>query len=111
MSKYTDILKKSIIQPQEPISSKPERVVVDDEKPIYKPPHKRRNISYASWEYAYFPHLVNMYKIIGCDDEDARSMYNFFQFIYYVSSGKISSHLDKAQEEIYSEYLIKRDEE
>lgn len=116
MSKYADVLKKSINQTL-PVSSGDERVTVTDEKPAsygYKqPPTKRGDCNYDRWERAYFTYLVEMYRIMsGYELEwNPAEMYQFFQFIYYVSSGEISHHLEKftqEQEEAYFEYLIKR---
>jgi hypothetical protein len=115
MSRYADILKKSISQPQ-PVNSGNERVAVVDEKHTYReeqPPPKRGDRNYNRWEYAYFPHLVEMYRIL-CNNEfewDPPPMYQFFEFIYYVSSGEISEYLEKPteeQHEAYLEYQIKR---
>lgn len=117
MSKYADIVRKGIDQPQSTCDNS-EQVTIIDEEPKYNftcPPSKRGNYNYDRWEYAYFSHLVNMYRIV-CEDSkawDPKSMYKFFLFIYYVSSGKISSYLDDNNEELsdlYYEYLIKRKE-
>lgn len=117
MSKYADILKKEVSDSQT-ICSEPERIAIVNKKPKYiikRPPKKRGDCSYDRWEYSYFPHLVNMYRIICQDDSswDSIEMYEFFRFLYDVSSGEISGYLDnltKEQEEAYHEYRIKRNE-
>lgn len=110
MSKYADILKKGIEQSQS-YCSETESVTTINERYI----KRKRNSNYDRWEYAYFSHLINMYKIVyGNDTEyDPSEMYHFFSFIYDVSSKQISQYLDKLTEEeqeAYFKYQIKRDE-
>jgi hypothetical protein len=116
MPKYSDIVKKVVIQSQ-PVDSGDEPIIFVDRKPsayqFRRPPAKGGGCNYDRWEYSYFAYLMEMYKIL-CEGEmewDPPSMYDFFQFIYYTSSGKISANLEKLteeQEEAYSEYMIKR---
>lgn len=68
--------------------------------------------NYNLWEYSYYPHLVNIYKIFYKTDKiDCASMFTFFKFIYANSSGYISPYLEKmnkTREKQYQEYIIKR---
>jgi len=107
MSKYKDMLKKEIIQP---VVVEPQQSVAIDQKPkqtIRAPPPKGRNCNYDRWEYAYFPHLVNMYRIFSGDQTawDPFEMHQFFRFIYNVSSGEISDYLDELNENDREDYL------
>lgn len=116
MSKYSDIVKKSLVQ-TEPVVSEEKGFTVVDKKPyVYRcqrPPPKRGNCNYDRWEYAYFAYLTEMYRTLfeSSIGWDPPAMYQFFQFIYYVSSGEICKHLEKLteeQQEAYFEYQIKR---
>lgn len=112
MSRYADIVKKYNPEPENNgDDNAPVSVIIEKPRVNFpRPPPKYRNVSYDSWEYAYFPYLNCMYKIFY-DDYDAELMYNFFRFIFYVSSGEISKHLRRMSEEeryIYSQYLIKK---
>ena len=65
--------------------------------------------TYDSWEYAYFPYLIDMYKLIYKEHRiDIIGFYEFCQFIYSVSSGKIISYLEEVDNDLYYEYLSKR---
>jgi hypothetical protein len=72
---------------------------------------RNRINDYDSWERAYFPYLIDMYKITFDDPyPDHRCMSMFFKFIYSVSSGKISPflrELSKPEEEAYIEFKLK----
>ena len=114
MQRYIDVLKKSSNQPQ-PVNSGDERIATDSEKPTTyrcsRPPPKRGDCNYDRWERSYFTHLVEMYKIFSRGDWNPPEMYQFFQFIFSVSSGEITEHLEnftKEEQEAYFEYLIKR---
>lgn len=119
MSKYSDIVKKVSVQAQ-PVCGEFGQPAVVDEKPKYvisRPPKKSGNCSYDRWEYSYFPYLIEMYKILCEEDDetkwDSKLMHHFFRFIYDVSSGEISRYLNELSEEqyeLYSEYLIKRNQ-
>lgn len=115
MSKYADVLKKGVRQPQS-VCSELERVADAVEKHefyITRPPNKRGNCCYDRWEYSYFPQLVIMYRIF-CGDEtswDPPEMYKFFRFLYDVSTGEIWHYPDQIteeQQEAYFEYQVKR---
>lgn len=73
---------------------------------------RKGDINYDSWEHAYFPYLLDMYKLTFDDPlPDHSIMYKFFRFIYKVSSGKISpflKQLSKNEEEAYFEFKLKR---
>lgn len=112
MSRYADIVKKPTVErPADRDQLEPVTVVNEQPRVEFtRPPEKKGSLSYDSWEYAYFPYLNEMYKIFY-DEYNAEAMYNFFRFIYYVSSGEISKYLRKfssEEEAIYSKYLIKR---
>ena len=117
MSKYSDVFKKSVDQEQK-VFNEYETVTFANEKPkfnITRPPKKPRNYSYDIWEYAYFPHLVKMYKIFSGNENawDPVDMHHYFRFIYDVSSGEISKYLDditEKQHDAYLEYQIKKND-
>ena len=110
---YASIVKKQKEEQPEPVSE-PKRITVFNEKPKLKfpeVPRKRGDCNYDSWEYAYFPYLIEMYNICYNYDMD---MYSFFQFIYYVSSGEIAKNLRQLTEEeyiLYLKYKIKREQQ
>ena len=68
--------------------------------------------NYDTWEHAYFPYLLDMYKLTFDDPmPDHTIMYKFFRFIYSVSSGSITPFLktmSKVEEEAYFEFKLKR---
>jgi hypothetical protein len=72
----------------------------------------RNRDNYDTWEHAYFPYLLDMYKLTFDDPvPDPTIMYKFFRFIYTVSSGSISPFLktmSKVEEEAYFEFKLKR---
>lgn len=103
--RYADIVKRDEKQGEQQES---DGVKPDVKKPVED--RKGGNYNYNVWEYAYFPYLVEMYKLLY-DEWTAKDMSDFCQFIYRVSSGKISPYLNdmtKEEEELYFAYIIKR---
>jgi hypothetical protein len=70
-----------------------------------------RNVNYDSWEYSYFPYLVDMYNIAFNDPVlEPYCMRKFFMFLFENSSGKISPFLRDMnidEEQAYQEYKMK----
>lgn len=106
--KYADIVKQENKEQSSDVTIKSDTNIVEE----YKKPKRteKRNHNYNIWEYAYFPYLIEMYYLIY-DEWDNKNMYDFCKFIYSVSSGKICSYLNEMtseQEDIYFQYIIKR---
>lgn len=106
--RYADIVKRD--EKRELDSDVKSDAVVSEKSPENGGNTKRRSYNYNMWEYAYFPHLLEMYNLIY-DEWTPKDMFNFCKFIYNVSSGEISPYLNdmtKEQELIYFGYIIKR---
>jgi|LakMenEpi03Aug12_release.lakeMendotaPanAssembly.Ray.scaffolds.fasta_scaffold608043_2 hypothetical protein len=109
MSKFTDIIKS------QSANSVAKNTVNRSKYAIYPIPKynaDQKNVSFNYWEYAYFPHLINLYNILNRNNDflDYSEMYLFFKFLYQSSSGHIDTEkvMTPELEEIYNEYIIKR---
>lgn len=106
--RYADIVKRDEKRELDN-GVKPDAIVSEKSTEIRKNT-RRRNYNYNMWEYAYFPHLLEMYNLIY-DEWTPKDMLNFCRFIYRVSYGEISPYLNDMTEEqelLYFEYIIKR---
>lgn len=70
----------------------------------YQPPAKTRGSSdYVRWKYAYFPYLLEIYKMAP----EETNMESFFRLLYKASSGEISPYLPGLTENEMRIYKLK----
>jgi hypothetical protein len=83
---------------------------------------KEYQTSYSTWEFVYFEHLLNLFKIFMDEISEFKInkknifslFYKFSKMIFLSSNGKISPYINKLSidlEKMYSKYLIKREED
>lgn len=84
-------------------------------------PKPNRNNSFGVWEHTYFSHILELYNIfinetksiLKLNANSIDTLDNFCRFIRECSSGEISPYINElspALENIYTEFLIKRNE-
>jgi hypothetical protein len=65
-----------------------------------------KKVNYDNWEYAYFPYLVDMYKLAFNDPIlEPYCMYKFFRFIYENSSGYVSPFVRELNDNEEQQYI------
>jgi hypothetical protein len=122
--RYADVVKKSENSAISESVPDDEDSSTEQQKYVSSITRDGKSISYDRWEYRYFPHLLNLYELYNgsrdseSSDTDSRvehykEMYDFFRFLFQVSSGKISSYLEdmsSVELVIYENYrnVIKR---
>jgi hypothetical protein len=123
MSKYSDIIKKKPVEPE--AKSPVVLVIQDDELPVSTKPKKRKSHhSFDTWEYIFFEHLLNLRNIFNSKIGflfpewqeylmSEKFFYKFNRMLYDNSSTHFPvapEPMSKTIENVYREYLIKRND-
>lgn len=122
MSKYSDILKKKPIEPE---VCTPSIINVSDntENQRIKPKKRKQFHCYNTWEFVYFEHLLNLRdmfyeKITPLFPEWKKYIMSeefFYKFSHTIYEGSSTLYpvypqpMSKTIENVYREYLIKRE--